>query len=1439
MKKWISCCLMVTGFLLVYSARGQSIFSFSGSGKGDSSLTFSFYNPLAAGSVVLPGDTGVHYINSGPMQLYVDTTNNCDLTSAASLDIDSIPQQMIFYNTPRTFFIKSAKLGINITGQSWYVDTSIIKGRRPLGTLLFNRCQYFSYTTNTDTLNFYLRFVLINSNGVADTSAPVLFNIVPTLPFETSTFGIGGQQSLPDVTDPSYIVKTKSRHANNTALYPNRFNFRADSLTTYSYSAVSVTLDGSNTDIAPLCYTYGTTNYDLDTLNIYAETVTIDDGLFFPGTTINIYAKNLIFQDVNGKHAFICTTPLQNPIILNSSNTSQGLAGLNGGNINLHILNFVADPGKRFITSGGNGQGISGIATSYMGTPGNGGNVSSNVDISQFVLNDGGYSGNEGYDVTGSVTYKGNSGNYNYYSDSAATWLHPNFFQIIVNYYKDAFYNGITTPISQNLQWYSNIFDSYSANGSINQIAPNDLMMLSQSVNEIRQIFYNLANNLDYFGNPPGWVPMLSFEVSADVYQTEVNNDMNILYLQHLINSTNASLKDRVKSFKDLVTQANNLATSNLATYNNIANVVIPDEKQQIANNQAKIDSITAALTNLKNQINAEAQQEYDNQHSTFGEIMGGLATVCSMIPTPITEGAGEVLDLSSQIVGGDYAASFNNGQSLANNIVSVVGPITSIVSTAAGNVEGIASDVSNGVSDIGSNLGTLASDVSNNDISDAFNIGDDISNQYKSLFANTQNQISGVSNSLDSVVDLYNSVLNVGKDQLSAIKNQLITSNPLIQQYGEEIQQIQSAQQQLAQEIKQSTQQMLVAQNNVFSNLAAVSNLSSAEYNANAAINHYLSVYANNLASKAMERLKLYHYYMVKAFEYRTLKPLNTNLNLQSISNQIQTLLIDSNYTWVQPSVYTNVLATVYNQEVTNIMDSIYNYYEANKPAQTITSTYRLSNAEVATLNSGGSVTLNLVQDGVFPPSEEDIRIVGLGVSKIVFNPIASNRLGNTDEIDFNFAYPNYSRLKKNGIIFNFNNYNLNTTNPINWTSRYDLNSQQLSNAQTSAQDNSLIAQLLSNGGHSATDNDVLLYSLPGAWADINLSMTHFTDSTDLVTADSVWIQVNYQYEPKPANQVNIEINASNKWFAPTFQIDTKDNNGNKSGIGDVHRAYTLSSGNFVTATAPMKMGAYQFDSWSDQAGNPVSFNTDVDTVSGANGGKNMLRFSTATDRSFKAKYVFQGPILNLPDTVFLGDSLHYQLHIQNTGNGPIYWNLDSIATMCSWLHDSGALRGINDTTISLYFDKKPDSLINRIGKLDVSSIETENLHNYVVFVQGVRPKNVTDSSNNSNNNGNGNGNGNGNNGGVIITGGDSLKLIWPNPTTFMNINIEFVNPLVYDANVTVLNSNGEFVMSAQLVKGLKIYNLDLSRLTNGNYYVKISNNTGLNVTEQIMIRR
>ena len=1020
MKRWIHSCLLAACLLLLGTAKGQSIFSFSGSGQAytsqDTALQFSFYNPLAAGSVVLPGDTGVHYINSGPMQYLIDTTNNCDTRTAASLDIDSIPLQMIFYNTPRTFFVKSAKLGSAIDSQFCYADTTVVKGRKPLGTLLFNRCQFFSYTTSTDTLDFYLRFVLVAANGARDTSKAIQFKIVPTLPFEAATFGIGGQTSLPDVNDPAYIVRTLSLHNKNMNYLTN------DSAYTFSYSGVSVVLDATNQDFAPLSYNLAgkklgkTPFFSLDTLNIYAETVTIADSFWFPGTTINIYAKNLVFQDVNGSHAYLCTTPLTN-FALHYAGTP-GDTGLVGGNINLHILNFTSDPGKRLIASGGDGQPVDTVR--YMGLPGNGGNVISIVDVSNFVLTVGGYSGGKTYNPN--VTYRGYAGMYNYNPDSAATWLHPNFFKVLVNYYKDAYYYGITTAISQNLQFYSTAFDTYSANGSINEIAPSDLSLLQKSVNEVRQVFYNLANNLDYFGNPPGWVPMLSFEVSADVYQNEVNHDMNILYLQQLINSTNTSLENRVTALNSLATEAANLVTSNLATYNNIANVVIPDEKQQIANNQTRIDSIENALITLQNQVQAEAQQEYNSQHSAIGEIVGGIATVCNMIPTPLTEAIGTGLDLTSQIVGGDFGTSFDNGQALVNNIASAVGPISTIINTASGDIGSVASDVSSGVSSISSNVSTVLSDFNNGDLSDALSVGSGISSQVSNLYSGTSSAISGITSSLDSAENIYNNVMHVSNDQLGSITGQLLASNPLVSQYKEEIAQIQASQETLAQELQSSTQQMQVAQNNVYANLDAESGFSAATYDANAAIDHYLAVFANDLARKATERLRLYQYYMVKAYEYRTLTPLNTNLDLTSISNQITQLLVDSNYKAVDPSVYTSALASVYTDVLNNIMDSIYNYYEDNKPAQTITSTYRLSNAEVATLNSGGAITLNMVQDGVFPPSEEDIRIVGLGVSKIVFNPVPYNHLGNVDEVDFNFAYPNYSRLKKNGIIYNFN---------------------------------------------------------------------------------------------------------------------------------------------------------------------------------------------------------------------------------------------------------------------------------------------------------------------------------------------------------------------------------------------------------------------------------
>lgn len=1008
--------------------------------------------------------------------------------------------------------------------------------------------------------------------------------------------------------------------------------------------------------------------------------------------------------------------------------------------------------------------------------------------------------------------------------------MHPNYLHLVENYYKEAFYAGNTTQVINTLMPYQDTLINWFNNGTINQIktdSSDNYNQLKQITAEMQQVFYNIGNNLDYFGNPPGWVPMLSFEISYGAYQNEINEALNVMLLDQIVQAAYTSVTQKANAIQQQMQNAVQEVTTNQATYNNIAFTVIPDIKQKMRNNQASLDSLQSVLTSISNQLTQQAQSIYNSQHNVWGEALGVAIDVCAMIPTPITEGIALVGDGMVDVLGGNFVTSIKNGQGIVNKVTGGLAPLISLATgNIADDVSSLGTDINGGISGIGDDVSTLVGDASNGAFTDAiqagYNVATDVNNVVSSvqgLYKSTVGLMDSVTNSYKGVVNVYNSLVNIGSDQLSSIKGQLIANDPQIGQIAEDMQNLENVQQQLSQELTQSCQQLLVSENAINSGLTSISHLSNAAVIANNPWDYSISVYSKDLRRKAFERLRKYYYYLGKAWEYRTLKPFTGLLNLDQIVKEMSNL-VDSirGSSQITATSFTSQLASVYQSTLQDLADSIYSFYEANAPSHTITSTYRLTASEIAALNKGQSVNLNLVKDAVFRPTEEDLRIVGLSVSKIVTEPINNSNIGNYDQLDFTFNYPNYSRIKKNGVIYNFNNYNLNTQYPIFWSTRYDFNSQAMTNSYTSVSASSMLKTLLAPNATS----DMSIYSEPAAWADISLSMDHYSNSSNQVIIDTIEVQVQYDYTPEPNNQVHIELNTNNKWFAPTFQISTFDINNNKSGIGNVHRAYTKSSGNFVSITAPKIYGQYIFTNWADRTGTPVVPSSDINISQG-----NTITISQANDQYLQAVYKFNGPVFNMPDTIYLGDSTKYKLIFTNSGIGNLYWSLDS---MSNWISYAGKKTGINDSTLLFNFQTLPDTLTYRIGKIDLTSTFTESINNYVYFVQGNKLSNPTSTTTTPTSP---------DSTIVIPSPPDSIKMIYPNPVRSTYLNIAFANPLLNDATVSILNLNGDFVLSAKLIAGIQIYELDLSRLMNGNYYIKIQDNAGLSVVKEFIISR
>ena len=71
-----------------------------------------------------------------------------------------------------------------------------------------------------------------------------------------------------------------------------------------------------------------------------------------------------------------------------------------------------------------------------------------------------------------------------------------------------------------------------------------------RQLREEMEVLYHRANNdLDYFGNPPGWVPMLSFEANLAAFENEVERGIKVLYLTYWLNKVANEVTKKVESF--------------------------------------------------------------------------------------------------------------------------------------------------------------------------------------------------------------------------------------------------------------------------------------------------------------------------------------------------------------------------------------------------------------------------------------------------------------------------------------------------------------------------------------------------------------------------------------------------------------------------------------------------------------------------------------------------------------------------------------------------------------------------------------------------------------------------------------------------------------------------------------------------------------------------
>ncbi|MBL0111902.1 MAG: hypothetical protein IPP42_14120 [Saprospiraceae bacterium] len=468
---------------------------------------------------------------------------------------------------------------------AFYVKSDSL-GKKAIRSILLKSTQFKGYLNLNPTIG---KFAIIPAKTDKDpvivtfkakldkdsVTQEVIFNVSPTLKDEHIVFGLEPFKNLPDDADDDYIIETSSKNL------PEEFNGKLMVTKNISIAGKSLIFDKSVVNKLQNYITNQTK--DIKELNIYAETVIIRNYLNFFQTNILIHAKTLIFEQRNLDFPCLSTTP--DSIHMSAANNMIAKNGIKAGNITLFVNEIISDPGIHFVLNGSNGQ--SSIEGSG-GDGGPGGSISSNIELNGSFNIQGGAGGKGIQNVIQGV--RGSGGGYSL-NEFQYLWLHPNYLRMVLEYAKSVYLNGYLGNCEKICDYYIAEINLFKSSSEWVQLGDQDKRELEQIVEEMQTLKIRIGNNLDYFGNPAGWVPMLTFEINKLAFDKEVERSMNILYLTYKAQKIDSKNEDKIAMLGIAKKEQENRYSECRQLYEESA-TLIPTLKQEAQKISDHIDQI-------------------------------------------------------------------------------------------------------------------------------------------------------------------------------------------------------------------------------------------------------------------------------------------------------------------------------------------------------------------------------------------------------------------------------------------------------------------------------------------------------------------------------------------------------------------------------------------------------------------------------------------------------------------------------------------------------------------------------------------------------------------------------------------------------------------------------------------------------------------------------
>jgi hypothetical protein len=704
--------------------------------------------------------------------------------------------------------------------------------------------------------------------------------------------------------------------------------------------------------------------------------------------------------------------------------------------------------------------------------------------------------------------------------DDARMWLTAEGVRSTLRYLRDLYLTGHVERVRQVTEYYIAALELLIGDEH------DDLLQLRE---EMQVLHHRAANNLDYFGNPSGWAPMLSFEANLAAFENEIDRAIRVLYMTYWLDKKAESAQHRAAALEYAQDQLVDELERFIGMYKE-AQAAMPGLEVQAVNIDNQIKEKRDELKQIEQRLLREA--EANVTPPKWKQDMKIASAVLNMVPVaqPLFGTIGKGLDIITQM---DSQSSWDTA-----------GAFGELAATTA------ASELRSTAEGLGKTLDIVKAEIEANKdkkpkASPGANLAIQPAEQGEPKIAVTTALMIGtlavgetakgaeqIANGIGPLVDAIKGT-QVPESVITAELQRLRASSPAFLTVSEDILELMREKGAFAQKLASTLQKLTTASTGITQTglalIATSENLSSSVEK----LDQRAFMYIKEMEQRARDRLLKYQYYVAKAFEYRMLRPYAAELNLDRLYDAFKNLgeLADNagisgvdahddhDLSWEE----FELLKGIYVEELSRITAEIFDELNTNAPERSVAVAFALGENELDELNTTGQLRINLKEKNLFGRTEENLRIHDLRTESISAHAPGGAEYGGTALLRLKYEHSGCSLLSSRGRIFTFNHYQTTTANPISWKTVYDGVRNVKTETQISAASQSLLQYLLESGQRSA--DNLLLYSRPAAWADFLITKEAVTGTGVNMIIDDLRIEVEYDYFEKRDDLLDLDV--------------------------------------------------------------------------------------------------------------------------------------------------------------------------------------------------------------------------------------------------------------------------------------------------------------------------